>query len=100
MGNAHRLPFVEELHKDSIASNLPALSQMRLTDHHGMKEMPDVCISIYMKEFQNVGIQPAEELPQILRESCLAAIQTTFLQNRAITLCKKRIDSDPQERED
>jgi hypothetical protein len=59
---------VEELHKHVIASNLPTISG-RLTDHHEMKEMPDVCISIYKKEFQKSGHNsPAKEFPQ----ACIA----------------------------
>ena len=88
----------------SIASGLPALPRM-LTYHHGMKEMPDVRISILStrknaKTCACGGTSPSMYWTQILPESCLAAIQTAFLQNRTITLCKERINPDPQERED
>lgn len=77
--------------------NWPEISPRRLTYHHGMKWMPDVSVfSIYRKEFQKSGASSLNWRP----ESSLVAIQTTLLQNRAIILCKERINPDPQERED
>jgi hypothetical protein len=64
--------------------------------------MPRTCESIYRKEFRKFGHHlPAKEYlqawcPRRLRmKVLLVAVQTTFLQERAIILCEERVDTDP-----
>uniref|UniRef100_A0A0A9AU69 Uncharacterized protein n=1 Tax=Arundo donax TaxID=35708 RepID=A0A0A9AU69_ARUDO len=81
-----------------LAPVCPPMLQMRLSYHRGTEEMPGICVSIYTKEFQKPGRDsPAKEC---LQACLLVAVKTTFLQKRAIVLCKERVNTDPQERED
>jgi hypothetical protein len=55
--------------------------------------MPWTCESIYRKEFRKISSGVA--LGGLQVKVLLVAVQTTFLQERAITLCEERVYTDP-----
>jgi hypothetical protein len=102
--------FVAELHKVVAASRLLNIADMRLSYHHGTKEMQVfffVFLSTEEKMKKKYGHKHLQKyfFKHTLdwgssHADLLVAIQTTLLQKRAVILCQERIDPDPEERED